>query len=47
MDENDEILDCGHRSSEHTSCYCFEDQGSGWTYVDEYGACDFCLEKQQ
>ena len=24
------------------SCYCNEDQGSGYTYSDEYGDCNFC-----
>lgn len=32
--------DCGH--SHHNRCYCREDQGSGYTYSDEYGECDFC-----
>lgn len=33
--------DCGH--SHHSSCFCNEEQGSGYTYSDEYGGCDFCL----
>lgn len=32
--------DCGH--SHHLRCYCWEDQGSGYTYLDEYGICVFC-----
>jgi len=32
--------DCGH--THHNSCYCHEDQGSGYTYGDEYGDCAFC-----
>jgi len=35
--------DCGH--IHHTKCYCTEDQGSGYTFHDEYGECDFCLGK--
>jgi hypothetical protein len=27
----------------HSGCYCKEDQGHGYTYDDEYGACAFCL----
>lgn len=33
--------DCGH--NHHNECYCDEDQGSGYTYSDEYGPCEFCL----
>jgi len=32
--------DCGH--THHEECYCFETQGSGYTYNDEYGDCAFC-----
>lgn len=32
-------------NSHWSSCYCAEDQGSGYTFDDEYGACDFCLGK--
>lgn len=32
--------DCGH--AHHTECYCNEDQGSGYTFDDEYGPCAFC-----
>lgn len=34
------VFDCGH--AHHTRCYCNEDQGSGYTYSDEYGGCVFC-----
>ena len=33
--------DCGDKH--HSKCYCHEDQGSGYTYQDEYGDCAFCL----
>lgn len=32
--------DCGH--DHHSSCFCDEDQGGGYTHDDEYGPCDFC-----
>jgi len=32
--------DCGH--THHIRCYCHEDQGSGYTYQDEYGDCAYC-----
>ena len=25
-------------------CYCYEDQGAGYTYSDEHGECDVCLD---
>jgi len=34
------INDCGHYH--HDECYCDEDQGSGYSYMDEYGECAFC-----
>lgn len=40
-----EAGDCGH--SHHSRCYCNEDQGSGYTYSDEYGGCPFCLGEFQ
>ena len=33
--------DCGH--DHHTACYCDDDQGSGYTYSDEYDDCAFCM----
>lgn len=35
--------DCGH--THHDQCYCSEDQGSGYTYSDEYGDCAFCSDE--
>lgn len=32
-------------SGKSDSCYCDEDQGGGYTYSDEHGSCDFCLNK--
>ena len=37
---NARTLDCGHHH--HSSCFCDEDQGSGYTHEDEYGPCYFC-----
>lgn len=30
-----------------TNCYCNEDQGAGYTYNDEHGPCDVCIDKRR
>jgi hypothetical protein len=27
-------------------CYCLEDEGAGYTYSDEHGACGICEEEE-
>lgn len=33
------------RDTTHKECYCNEDQGAGYSYSDEHGECDYCLQE--